>query len=230
MFQDLEVLAIIPARRHSKGIPNKNMAPLHGKPLLSWTIQAAKRSAYIDRVVVSTDDPYAAEYSLSCDCEVLSRPHDLARDESTASQVIAHALEVAQAQGYLVYLQPTSPLRLSQDIDASLEKLQAVEASAVVSVSKAREHPEWMFRSQANDGRLQPVLPLEDLKGRRQDLLPAYVLNGAIYAAKAQHLRPSGDFFQLPLVGYVMPYSRSIDIDDSEDLAEAARQLAARSA
>ena len=109
MFQDLEVLAIIPARRHSKGIPNKNMAPLHGKPLLSWTIQAAKRSAYIDRVVVSTDDPYAAEYSLSCDCEVLSRPHDLARDESTASQVIAHALEVAQAQGYLVYLQPTSP-------------------------------------------------------------------------------------------------------------------------
>lgn len=219
------VLAVIPARGGSRGIRRKNLADLAGMPLIQWTINAAIQSAIIDSILVSTDDPDVAALAVEQGIAVLDRPQALAGDRATAAEVIAHAISSTGHDGILVYLQPTSPFRASVDIDRSLELLTSGDAEGVVSVTEVAENPEWMYRLSATDSVLEPVIANHSAF-RRQDLPRTVRLNGAVYCAAAASLLPDGNFFRLRLAGYEMPASRSIDIDEPEDLELARRHVA----
>ena len=123
-----KIVSIIPARGGSKGLPRKNIVDLSGLPLISWTINASLKSKYIDRTIVSSDDAEILEIAQNHGAEIIHRPSNLASDSSTSEVVLEHALNVLDDQGtgkidYIVLLQPTSPLRSCNDIDAAFEKL-----------------------------------------------------------------------------------------------------------
>ena len=227
MIGQQTVVGLIPARAGSRELPGKNMIDTCGKPLIQWTIDAALSCGYLDRVIVSTDDPSVKITAACQDVDVLDRPAELSGDSATAAQVIAHALDASVTEDLLVYLQPTSPLRETSDINAALELLTTRGAEAVVSVTGVSEHPEWMYRMPSTGNQLEPVVA-QLSSSRRQDLPRTVRLNGAIYSSFTSTLRPDGDFFRLSLHGYEMPSERSIDIDSREDLEIAWKLLSKR--
>lgn len=217
------ILAIIPARVGSKGLPGKNVRPLHGRPLISWTIDAAKASKYINRIIVSTDDQKAADICGNCGVEIpFLRPKELAQDDTPIIDVIIHILEnLNNTENYVpdivVLLQPTSPLRTSADIDKALELLLGNKnAEAVVSISEVSETPYWM-RVLDKDGFIKYFMEHDYKDFRRQDLPPVYVVNGAIYICRKTALIKNRSFSPNNTLGYLMPKSRSVDIDDITD-------------
>lgn len=218
-----EVLALITARGGSKGVPRKNLKPVAGRPLIAWTIQAARGARRVDRVVVSTDDAAIAEVAKAWGASApFLRPAELASDQATSREVALHALDwLALRQGYqpdwLLLLQPTSPLRLAEDIDRAVDLARASGARAVVSVCPAHPHPQWCQRLDET-GRLHPWVEGNGLAQRRQDLPPAYALNGAIYLVRAQDLMAGGDWLGPDTLAYLMPAERSLDIDSPWDL------------
>ncbi len=225
MIDDRSVLAIIPARGGSKGLPNKNILPLAGKPLISWTIDAARQSQAIDRCVLSTDSPAIAGVAEECGCEVpFLRPAYLASDEATTLDTILHTLDNVERHDLLVVLQPTSPLRKAADIDAAITLMLQQKARSCVSVTRADKSPHWMFHRDPL-GKLQPVLTDPANASRRQDLEAVYVLNGAIYVAETDFVREEKVFFNPDSVSYLMPKERSIDIDDRMDFMLAEQLL-----
>ena len=224
MINDRTVVAVIPARAGSKGIPRKNVVPFGGRPLVQWTIEAARASDYVDHIVVTTDDREVSALATGQGITVVTRPADLACDSTTAAEVIAHVLELDFSEDLLVYLQPTSPLRLAADIDGCLDLLVSSGAPGVVSVVAVREAPEWMYRFEEGSAALRPLVA-DHQSFRRQDLPHTVRLNGAVYCASQQSLRPDGRFLRLQLAGYEMPAHRSIDIDDLADLEAAEREL-----
>lgn len=218
MIGGKKVLGLIPARGGSKGVPRKNVRIAAGKPLIAWTIEAARNSRYLDRVVLSSDDPEIISVAESYGCEApFVRPATLAEDGTPAMDVILNALEQLPGYDYLALLQPTSPLRTAEDIDAAIEQCVRQGVPVVVSVTEAEQNPAWMFRL---DGaaRLEPVVPSHMQTPRRQDLPPVYVLNGAVYVANVQWLVSNRTFLSEETRGYVMPASRSLDIDTERDL------------
>jgi N-acylneuraminate cytidylyltransferase len=222
MISGKSVLALIPARGGSKGLPGKNIMPLGGRPLIQWTIDAARGSRFVDRVVLSSDDETIIEIAARGGCEVpFRRPAPLASDTAAMVDVALHALEAVPSHDVLVLLQPTSPLRTSTDIDAACELFTSSGAPSCVSVSLTEQSPYWMYGLGAR-GELLPVLEPPEGIVRRQDLPPVYVLNGAIYVADVAALRKSRNFVTRETVGYTMPPERSIDIDTAADF-EAAR-------
>jgi CMP-N-acetylneuraminic acid synthetase len=229
MIRGRRVLALVPARAGSKGVPGKNLRPLAGQPLIAWTIGAAKAASSIDRIVVSTDSDDVAALVLELGAEVpFRRPEDLASDEATGPAVVRHALiALADPADLVVYLQPTSPLRTSEDIEACLD-LATIDADrSVASVRPLTDPPEWMFRIDG-DGRLARLLD-DPIPLRRQDADPAYVLNGAVYVAPIQAFLRTARLVNEATAGYVMPADRSIDIDTLDDF-EAAEAALARQA
>lgn len=219
MIDGGRVLGVITARGGSKGLPRKNVLHLAGKPLLAWTIEAAKASRLIDHVILSTDDDEIATVGREWGCDVpFMRPAHLAGDNVSAYQVVRDVLErFAGEYSVVVLLQPTSPLRLAVDIDASLEQLSRSKAPSCVSVTTALKSPYWMFKM-AEDRHLERLMPLPETGGQRQLLPPVYVVNGAVYVAKTDWLLKVGDFIGDGTVAYVMPSERSIDIDSAADL------------
>jgi N-acylneuraminate cytidylyltransferase/CMP-N,N'-diacetyllegionaminic acid synthase len=216
------VLAIIPARGGSKGLPGKNILPLGGKPLIAWTIEAARQSRFVDRVIVSTDSPNIAEVAELYGAEVpFRRPAELASDQAKSFDVLLHAIDWHQRQGFcydlVVCLQPTSPLRSAEDIDRAIECYVAREADAVVSVCETDHHP-WWSNTLPEDGNMVDFLRPEVLNSNRQELPAFYRLNGAIYLASPHYLKANGSFYGDGTFAYAMPKSRSIDIDDHLDL------------
>lgn len=217
MIDGLRVLALITARGGSKGLPGKNIRAAGGKPLVAWTVDAARGSRYCDRVVISTDDQAIASAALAHGCEVpFLRPPHLATDTASSLDVVMHALQELPGYDLLLLLQPTSPLRSSSDIDAACELLVAHRAPACVSVTPAHESPYWMY-SVGPDQALKPVVELPAGITRRQDLPAAYSLNGAIYLARTEWLQQSRSFLTPQTVALVMPAQRSLDIDTLED-------------
>jgi CMP-N,N'-diacetyllegionaminic acid synthase len=228
MIADKSVLALIPARGGSKGVPGKNIRPAGGKPLIAWTIEAAKASRHVDRVVLSSDDPSIATVAKQFGCDVpFMRPAELATDEADSMDVVRHALKaLPERYDYLVLLQPTSPLRRAADIDGALERcLQAAQdaqdgqggAQTCVSVCEPDKSPYWMM-TMAADGRVKPLFPPHQVPSRRQDAPPIFALNGAVYVAPTDHLAAGGAFVTAATVGYPMPKDRSFDIDTELDL------------
>ena len=168
-------------------MPRKNVAPVGGQPLISWTIQAA-RLASVARIVVSTDDDEIAAIAAAAGAEVpFRRPPELCDDRTPAGAAALHTLRWAHAQGdnptHVLLLQPTSPLRTAEDIDAALTIAFDTGAGSVVSVSLASQHPAWMRRI-TDEGFLADLFD-EPSVTRRQDLPPVFALNGAIYIARA---------------------------------------------
>jgi CMP-N,N'-diacetyllegionaminic acid synthase len=217
MIGTRKVLALIPARGGSKGIPGKNIADLAGKPLIAWTIEAARACPSVDSIVLSTDDLAIAEVAARFGCQVpFMRPPELATDEASSMDVVYHALEQLPDFDVVLLLQPTSPLRTSADIEACLVRLK--DAPAVVSVRPSEDHPYLTF--EINDGgNLTPYAkPSTGQSLRRQDLPSAWCLNGAIYAADVGWLKSQRSFISSETIACQMPSERSIDIDNPADL------------
>lgn len=220
MIQGRRVLAIIPARGGSKGVPRKNIRPLAGKPLIVWAIDEAKKSAYIDRLIVSSEDTEIIDTAREYGCEVpFVRPAELAADETPGIDPVLHALDALPEQyDLVVLLQPTSPLRTVEDIDGCIRQCVEDNAPFCVSVTEVDKHPFWMFTLPENHV-LQPLLTADSaMRGRRrQDLPPVYVLNGAVYVADVRHLQQHRTFVTAGTAGYAMPRERSADIDTETD-------------
>jgi CMP-N,N'-diacetyllegionaminic acid synthase len=219
MIGGLRVLALIPARGGSKGVRNKNIREVGGKPLVAWTIAAARSSEYIDHLVLSSDDPNIAAVAAAHGCEIpFTRPAELATDEADAMAVVRHALAtLPERYDLVVLLQPTSPLRTAADIDRALELCARTSAPSCVSVCEAEKSPYWMF-SMADDGIIAPLIVSERLASRRQDIPATYALNGAVYVGRSERIAGGETFISTGTVGYVMPKERSIDIDTEFDM------------
>lgn len=222
------VLGLIPARGRSKGIPRKNIKDLNGKPLIAWTIEAALNSECLAHVAVSTEDEEIADIARKWGADVpFIRPMELAQDSSLRNKVVAHALEELPNYEYVMLLQPTSPLRQTQNINEAFELLITKNASACVSVVEQLPSPHWMFRIGENQ-RIIPVLEKPNFS-RRQDLPKVYVLNGAIFISNVEHFQTSIEpdpFLTSETVGYEMPAKISWDIDTMEDWGKVEQFLA----
>lgn len=226
MIAGRRVLALIPARGGSKGLPGKNIQPVDGRPLLDWSITAARGSRYVDRVILSSDDEAIIDVARACGCDVpFRRPAALATDEATTLDVILHALDALPGYDLLVLLQPTSPLRASADIDTACERLVDHGASSCVSVCAVEQSPYWMYT--IDDGQLRPIVEMPAGVARRQDLPPVYMLNGAVYAVDIVRLRVTRTIITTDTVAHVMPMERSIDIDTAADFEAFQRMVSA---
>lgn len=211
------VLAIIPARGGSKGIPHKNIAKLNGKPLIAYTIECAKKSKFVHEIVVSTDDSKIADISKRYGVKTLRRPSSLAQDRSSSESVFYHVLSTIKEDfpDIVVILQPTSPLRTSSDIDAAVKLFLKSKCDSVVSVCPVEHPPHWIYKKTSTD-RLTSLLG-KTLK-RRQDASNYYRLNGAVYVTSAKQFLKRKKILTTNIKGYVMPHERSVDIDSLLDL------------
>lgn len=229
MIAGLSVLGLIPARGGSKGVPRKNIREVAGRPLIAWTIAAARGSRYLDRVVTSSDDDEIIDTARRLGCETpFKRPGELARDETPGIDPVLHALDQIPGFDLIVLLQPTSPLRTADDIDSCLERLVETGAPCCVSVREAIDHPYWTYRADV-DGQLRAFVEIPgDMATRRQDLPRAYALNGAVYVARVPALFESRSFLTSRTVCVEMPAARSLDVDAPEDLQAAERALSRR--
>lgn len=226
MIGSRSVLGVVVARGGSKGIPRKNLAEFRGSPLIEWTIRAGQKAAGLDRLILSSDDPQIIEVAQALGCEVpFRRPDYLATDMASSVDVMLHAAENVPGYDIVVLLQPTSPLRIPQDIEETLRIMQESSAPGCVSVCEAPCHPYLIYRT-GNQGALYPYAaapPGSSL--RRQALPPAFRLNGAVYAVELDWLKRERAFVvEGQTAAYVMPLSRSIDIDTLEDIEMATRQ------
>lgn len=225
MIGGRSVLAVITARGGSKGLPRKNLAPFRGAPLIAWTIRAAQASPGIDRLILSSDDAEIIETARSLGCEApFQRASELAGDTAASIDVLLDAADRVPGYDIVVLLQPTSPLRTADDIEATLTVMAETGAPGAVSVSEAPCHPYLIFGRDAA-GRLSPFVEKPvGLGWRRQDLPPAYRVNGAVYAADLAWLRAERTLCKAgETAAYEMPVQRSIDIDTLEDLQAAER-------
>ncbi len=222
MINGKSVLTIIPARGGSKGLLEKNIKKLCGKPLIAWTIEQTKSCSNIDSIVVSTDDREIAEVAKKYGAEVpFMRPPELASDTTTTVDVIFHTIDWFKKHEdyrpeYILLLQPTSPLRTREDIDGAMRILKDKNARAVVSVCETDHHP-WWSNTLPENGNMKAFLRPEILNKRRQDLPVFYRLNGAIYLADADYLYECNGFLGSDTFAYKMPKSRSVDIDSDLD-------------
>lgn len=216
------VLGLITARGGSKGLPGKNIRLLCGKPLIEWSISAAKAASCVDRIVVSTDDAAIADVARRAGAEVpFERPSELATDSASSVDVVIHAIDTLAktdlAFDIVVLLEPTSPLRNSFDIDEAVQRLIQTGAGAVVSVCRAvSTHPAFMF-SLDEKGRLRPYLERNPTGLRRQDIDPIFFLDGTLYASRIDVLKTKRSFYHEDTVAFEVPKWKSLEIDDSDD-------------
>ncbi|MCP4118195.1 MAG: acylneuraminate cytidylyltransferase family protein [Desulfobacteraceae bacterium] len=219
MIKGKSVLAIIPARGGSKGLPGKNILELGGKPLLAWTIEAGKRSKYIDRLILSSEDAEIIRVAEEWGCEVpFVRPEEFAQDETPGIAPVLHALEtLTEKYDYMILLQPTSPFRTAPDIDACLEFCCVNDSPSCVSVAEASENPYWMF-SMAKDNKIEPLIRTKDEVHQRQLLPKSFILNGAIYISKTEYIAVEKSFVTKDTLAFIMHRDHSVDIDSEKDL------------
>ena len=230
----MRVLGVIPARGGSTEIPRKNLAPLGGKPLIQYTIEASLAAPRLSRVVVSTEDEEIAQVALSLGAEVpFVRPVELASDHARSVEVLKHAVDEVESKDRVVFdwvllLQPTTPFRSPEDIESSLDLAAGGQCDSVISVVPVYDsHPVRIKR--IVDGRLEPFC-VEEVEGmRRQDLTPpAFKRNGAIYLTRRDVVMTEHSIWGSWIRPYEMPPERSINIDSPLDLAVAEAVLTQR--
>lgn len=223
MIDGRSVVAIIPARAGSKGLPGKNILELCGKPLIAWTIEQGLKSSFLDEVMVTTDSPDIAGIAERYGAKVpFLRPAELASDTASTYDVIRHALSyyktVEQREfHYTVLLEPTSPLREDDDIDRMLVKLHSQEDhfDAIVSLGEVTEHPSIMKRLRG-DG-FEPFCPELAQRPRRQDNMPAFFPYGVAYIAKTATLLEENTFYARRATWYQVKRYQHYEIDDIYD-------------
>lgn len=225
------VLGLIPARSGSRTIPHKNIYLLHGKPLICYTIEAARASRYVTMVATSTDSAEIGRVAEQAGSQIIVRPPELAEDDTPMLPVVQHAVQMIEKEWQkhldaIVLLQPTSPLRTAQDIDAALEILFSAGIDSVMSVYALpkKYHPQRVKR--IVDGLLQPYEANTVVGVQRHQLSDIYKGNGAIYAMWRSTLIEKNSLFGERTAPYLMPLERSLDIDDWMDM-ELARLLLA---
>lgn len=222
MYKGYSVVALIPARGGSKGLPRKNIRPLLSKPLIAWTIEEAKKCRLIDRIIVSTDDEEVRDVARKHGGEApFLRPKGLAKDHSKMVDVIVHALDRLKASGdrydLFVLLQPTSPLRIAEDIERAIKLFFSKKAKAVVSVCEAEHHP-CLANMLPRDNCMKNFMRAGVMDKNRQEFPKYYRLNGAIFAANCGYFRRYKSFYGKNSYAYIMPQDRSADIDSEIDL------------
>lgn len=217
MHKNKTFLAIIPARGGSKRLPRKNVLDLCRKPLIAWSIDAARTSKYIDKIIVSSDDEEILKISKKYGADILKRPPELASDNATTFDAIKHSIDNVDRYDYVVLLQPTSPLRNSKHIDEAIKLLEFKNADAVVSVCEMEHSPLWS-NTLNEDMSMQGFLKEEVLNKRSQDLEKYYRINGAIYICKTDKLLEEKSFFlKENIFAYLMDRESSVDIDEEID-------------
>jgi CMP-N-acetylneuraminic acid synthetase len=219
-MKQAKMMAIIPARGGSKGLPRKNLRPLGGIPLIAWTIKAAKESQLIDFVVVTSDDPEILDIAQQFGADhLISRPKFLASDNATTIQVVDHVFELLPPPKTFVLLQPTSPLRSSAVLNHAIDFFIENNALSLVSVTESSESPYWTFLIQNQS--LVPVIPTLKMPNLRQQIPKTFVLNGAIYISDTQLFLKIRKFVSEYSLPYIMEKQISIDIDSLEDFEAA---------
>ncbi len=218
----IKILAIIPARGGSKGISYKNMHVIFNRPLISYTIEAALKSNWIDKVVVSSENDKILDYSKSAGADIIKRPQDLALDNSTTESVIEHCIKHLENQGehydILILLQPTSPLRDTNDINKAFEHYYYQQADSLVSVCENIHDSPYKSLELQENGCLKPLMGKHWLSMPRQQLPKTYRQNGAIYITSVSQFMQSKSLFGEQIVPWVMPEEKSVDVDTVEDL------------
>ncbi len=220
MIREKRVLAIIPARGGSMGLPGKNIRVMCGKPLIAWSIEKAKKSNYLDMVLVTTDSQKIADVSTQFGARVpFLRPAEMATDKASTYDAVRHALtflkeKEGQSFDYIVLLEPTSPLREDDDIDRMLEQLQAREGDfdSIISVGEIDEHPSIVRRLSGDH--LEPFCPELQRTTRRQDNEPAYFPFGVAYIAKTEALLTENTFYTRRCTYFKIKRYQNYEIDD----------------
>lgn len=221
MLSQYHITALIPARGGSKRLPRKNVKVLNGKPLIAWTIEAANKSKYIDSTIVSTDDLEIKQVAENFGAEVpFIRPDCLSNDTASSFDVIKHAIEflkIDNPKHLIVLLQPTSPLRTTEEIDHALEFFFEKKAQGVVSISECEHSPLWT--NSLPETRSMEKFIRSEVKGKRSQDLPVYYrLNGSIYIYNAHNLIENNHiFFNEYVYGYETLAENSVDIDTELD-------------
>ena len=197
---------------------------LHGKPLIEWTINEALSSKYISRTILSSDDSQIIELAKAKGCDVpFKRNGLLASDEASSIDVVLDAIERCPGYEWVILLQPTSPLRTFQHIDAAINKCLKNNAMSCVSVVKVSENPHWMY--EVNDNFKLRKITTNSQYTRRQDVPKIYKLNGAIYLSNVDRLKSTRNFVDDNTIAYEMGIAESIDIDTELDFEKCERHL-----
>ncbi len=219
----MRVLGLIPARGGSKGVPRKNIRLLGGRPLIHYTIDAAKAASRIDRVVVTTEDAEIAELSAQAGAELpFLRPSHLAGDATAMLPVVVHAIESLAQEGWMAdavcLLQPTFPLRSSSEIDACIETFESKDADCVFSVHRVPAHynPHWVYFS-GDDGALRLSTGEAAPIARRQELPAAFHRSGSVYVTRTRVITEEGSLYGRRVFGYETPAETACNIDTEED-------------
>ncbi len=216
------MMAIIPARGGSKGVPRKNIKLLGGKPLIAYTIESARSAGSIDRVILSTDDEEIARVARKSGAEVpFMRPQELARDDSLAIDSYIYTIDKLNSEDVKQYdefvvLQPTSPFRTAEDIDKAVELFYEKKADSVISVCAAQPPPLWAKKIDSA-GCLRNYFNIDVENKNRQALDTAYMLNGAIFILRLPLLKSLYSYYSGKTYAYIMPPERSVDIDRTID-------------
>jgi CMP-N,N'-diacetyllegionaminic acid synthase len=224
------IVAIIVARGGSKRLPGKNIRPLAGKPLIAYTIEAARAAKRLSRMIVSTDDPEIAKVAVDFGAEVpFLRPSELAQDHSPSIDVLRHAAEWLETRGQridaVVLLQPTSPMRHSRHIDAAIDLFVSTGVDTVTAVSPAQDHPYWCWKVVETE--IQPFFSRSHMSMSRELLPAALVENGSIYVVRRGMLA-AGSLYGERVAGYLMNRPDAVDIDTIDDFERAEHLLSAK--
>ncbi|WP_319381551.1 acylneuraminate cytidylyltransferase family protein [Thiomicrorhabdus sp.] len=220
----MNVLGLIPARGGSKGIPKKNLYPIMGKPLLQYTFDAARKSEYINQIMLSSEDAEIRDFASRCHIDTrYQRPEALATDEATTIDVVLDVLDWLEERNelpeVLVLLQPTSPLRTEQDIDQALKQFIEQNLDSLVAVHPMIEHP-FKCLQQEEDGSWQFLAKPDKYVSRRQEYKNDYfAINGALYIVRPQWLRQHGNFVvESKTTLFEMTSVAGVDVDDLTDI------------
>ena len=229
MIQGKRVLAYIPARSGSKSIKDKNIVDICGKPLIVYSIKAAKQSKYVDKVMVSTDSAKYAEIVKKYGAEApFLRPAELATDTAVEMDACQHLIDWVETNStekfdIIIKLEPTSVLRIAEDIDKAIEKLVAKKADTVVTVTEAVTHPFWM-NVLPSDHSLKEFIRPDAVRKNRQELPLYYQLDGLVYAADWNFIKRHKTWLADTSYATITPPSRAVDVDGPVQL-ELARIL-----
>ncbi|NFV78544.1 cytidylyltransferase domain-containing protein [Magnetospirillum aberrantis] len=218
MLDGKRVLAVIPARGGSKGVPRKNLRPLCGRPLIGWSIEETAKSLLIDRLVVSTEDEEIARTARDLGAEVpFLRPAEFSTDTARPEDAIVHLLRTLDDTfDYVAMLHSTVPLRRVEDVDGTLRACHDRGATAAVACCVPGKTPFWMLTENA-DGRMVPLMGWDGFVRRRQDQPKVLIPTGAVFVSRVEAFLQTANFYGADTVPYEMPAERAVDIDTPLD-------------
>lgn len=217
MINNLKVISIIPARGGSKGLPLKNIYLINNKPLIAYSIEVSIGSTYIDKTIVSSDSEDVLNVGKKFKADILKRPADLASDTVPTEPVIKHVLENFLGYDLLILLQPTSPLRTVNHVNAALELFISKQATSLISVYEPKHTPFKSFKEN-EAGYLEGLVDNKTPFMRRQDLPKVYMPNGAIYICYVKDFLNSESLFSTKTIPFVMDEAVSVDVDTIDDV------------